>query len=109
MTISSSTHLALRILVWNGEDGTSHTPHFPSAKKASTYIYHTVGMAATHFIRSNGVPCSQYIDDRHAGQLRLPRACVKQFSNFQLAQMAAFVACSVLVSLGYFIDLKKVS
>ena len=63
-------------------------------------------MAATHFIRSNGVPCSQYIDDRHAG---LPRACVKQFSIFQLAQMATFVACSVLVSLGYFIGLKKVS
>ena len=33
MTISSSTHLALRILVWNGEDGTSRTPHFPSAGK----------------------------------------------------------------------------
>ena len=32
---------------------------------------------------------------------------MNQFSNFQLAQMAAFVACSVLVSLGYFIGLKK--
>ena len=64
-------------------------------------------MAATHSIRSNGVPCSQYIDDRHTGQLRLPRACVNPFSNFQVAQIAAFVACSVLISLGYFIDVKK--
>ena len=57
-------------------------------------------MAATHFIRSNGVPYPQYIEDSHAGQLRLPLAWVNQFSNFQLAHMAAFVACSVLVSLG---------
>ena len=79
--------------------------HTPFGWKASAYIYYTVGMAATRFIRSNGVLCSQYIDDRHTGQLRLPQACV----NFQLAQMAAFVACSVLVSLGYFIGLQKVS
>ena len=79
----------------------------PFGWKTSAYVYDTVGMAATHFIRSSGVPCSRYTDDRHAGQLRLPRACMNQFSNFQLAQMAAFVACSVLVSLGYFIGLKK--
>ena len=76
-------------------------------KGCSAYIYRTVGMVATHYIRSNGVPCSQYIDDRHTGQLRLPRACTNQLSNFQLAQMAAFVACSLLISLGYFISLKK--
>ena len=29
------------------------------------------------------------------------------FSNFQLAQKAAFIACSVVLSLGYFIGLKK--
>ena len=29
------------------------------------------------------------------------------FSNFQLAQMAAFIACFVVISLGYFIGLKK--
>lgn len=81
----------------------------PFGWKASAFIYNTVGMTATHFIRSHGVPCSQYIDDRHVGQLRLrSRAngeCV--FSNFQLAQMAAFIACYVIISLGYFIGLKK--
>ena len=99
---SSSTYSGLE---WGGWYFSHAT--LPFGWKASAYIYHTVGMAATHFIRSNGVPCSQYIDDRHAGQLHLPRACVKQFSNFQLAQMAAFVACSVLTSLSYFIGLKK--
>ena len=41
----------------------------PFGWKASAYIYHTIGMAATSYIRSLGVPCSQYIDDRHVGQL----------------------------------------
>ena len=99
---SSSTYFGLE---WGGWYFSYAT--LPFGWKASAYIYHTVGMAATHFIRSNGVPCSQYIDDRHAGQLGVPRACLNRFSNFQQAQMAAFVACSVLVSLGYFIGLKK--
>ena len=84
-------------------------PCLPFGWKASAFVYNTVGLTATHCLRSLGVPCSQYIDDRHVGQLRLrPRAngmCA--FSNFQLAQMAAFIACSVVLSLGYFIGLKK--
>ena len=81
----------------------------PFGWKASAFVYHTIGLTATHFIRSLGVPCSQYIDDRHVGQLRLhPRAnSMDAFSNFQLAQMAVFIACSVVISLGYFIGLKK--
>jgi len=81
----------------------------PFGWKASAFVYNTVGMAATHFIRSLGVPCPQYIDYWHVRQLRLrPRAsgmCV--FSNFQLAEMAAFTAYSVVISLGYFIGLNK--
>ena len=72
-------------------------------------MYNSIGLTTTHFIRSFGVPCSQFIDDRHVGQLRLrPRAnSMRAFSNFQLAQMAAFIACLVVTSLGYFIGLKK--
>lgn len=33
----------------------------PFGWKASTYIYHSVGLVATSFMRSLGVPCSQYI------------------------------------------------
>ena len=38
-------------------------------RKASAYVYHSTGLLATSYIRTLGVPCSQYIDDRHAGQL----------------------------------------
>lgn len=81
----------------------------PFGWRASAFVYNTIGVTAAHFIRSLGVPCSQYIDDLHVGQLRLdPRANSRgAFSNFQLAQMAAFITCSVVISLGYFIGLKK--
>ncbi|KAK3738628.1 hypothetical protein QZH41_009488 [Actinostola sp. cb2023] len=79
----------------------------PFGWKASAYIYNSIGLVATSFIRSLGVPCSQYIDDRHVGQLRLPQNSTCRFSGYQLAEMASFIACSVLLSLGYFIGLKK--
>ncbi|KAK3737963.1 hypothetical protein QZH41_000765 [Actinostola sp. cb2023] len=79
----------------------------PFGWKASAYLYHSIGLAATHLIRSSGVPCSQYIDDRHVGQLRMPPDVKHAIPNFQLAEMAAFIACSTLISLGYFIGLHK--
>ena len=78
----------------------------PFGWKASAFVYHSIRMAATNYIRSLGVPCSQYIDDRHCGQLRLPSKQVS-FSDFALAEMAAFIACAMLISLGYFIGLRK--
>lgn len=80
----------------------------PFGWKASAYLYHTIGMAATSYIRSFGVPCSQYIDDRHAGHLRL-RADTHSntWSGFRLAEAAAFIGCRVLTQLGYFVGLKK--
>jgi len=41
----------------------------PFGWKGSAYVYNSIGMAATSYIRSLGVPCSQYIEDRHIGQL----------------------------------------
>ena len=79
----------------------------PFGSKASAFIYISTGLVANSYIRSLGVPCTQYIDDRHAGQLRLHAHHKNQFSDFQLAEMAWFIACSVLLSLGYFIGLKK--
>ena len=40
----------------------------PFGWKASAFVYHSIGMAATNYIRSLGVPCPQYIDDRHCGR-----------------------------------------
>ena len=79
----------------------------PFGWKASAFIYNSIGLVATSYVRSLGVPCTQYIDDRHAGQLRLHAHRKNQFSDFQLAEMPCFIACSVLLSLGYFIGLKK--
>ena len=81
----------------------------PFGWKASAYVYHTVGLAATCHIHSLSVPCSQYIDDRHVGQLALcqDRQDSLKWSNFQLAEAAAFIVCSVVVRLGYFIGLSK--
>ncbi|XP_067051172.1 uncharacterized protein [Acropora muricata] len=76
--------------------------------KASAYLYHTIGMAATSYARSLGVPCSQYIDDRHVGQLALCHRPSKpdiEWSNLEYADAAAFI----LISLGFFIGLSKSS
>lgn len=79
----------------------------PFGWKASAYIYHTIGMAATCHIRSLGVPSSNYIDDKHLGQLRPLNQPRFEFSNLQLSEMALFIACSILLNLGYFLGIKK--
>ena len=73
----------------------------------STYVYHTSGLRPSHFIRSNNTPLSQYIDDRHVGQMCLFQCYNSNWSNIDLATAAAFIASIVLVSCGYFIGLKK--
>ena len=45
----------------------------PFGWNISPYIYQSLGMVATQEIRSQGVPCCQYIDDHHLGQRR-PRS-----------------------------------
>ena len=91
----------------------------PFGWKISPYVYQTIGMAATHTLRSLCVPCSQYIDDRHLSQLQLPptRRTNKNempieddtTRNLRLAYNAVYMACSLLTSLGYFLNLKKSS
>ncbi|KAK3731002.1 hypothetical protein QZH41_006641 [Actinostola sp. cb2023] len=92
-------------LEWQGWFFVFHT--IPFGWKASAYVYHTFGMGATSFIRSLGVPCSQYIDDRHFGQLVPTQGSGLGWSNMELAEAAIFLAASVLSSLGYFIGLAK--
>lgn len=54
-------------LAWDGWYFVYNT--IPFSWKASSYLYHTIGMGSTNYIRYLGVPCNQYIDDRHVGQL----------------------------------------
>ena len=55
-------------IAWKGYFFVYNTP--PFGWSPSAYIYQTIGLAVSHFNRSNGVPLSQYIDDRHIGQIR---------------------------------------
>ena len=77
----------------------------PFGWRASAYIYPTVGLAPTSNIRSLGVPCSQYIESQLALHRDVQKSC--GWSNFALTEATAFIVCSVLVSLGYFIGLSK--
>ncbi|KAK3728299.1 hypothetical protein QZH41_001229 [Actinostola sp. cb2023] len=95
---------------WQGWYFVYHT--IPFGWKASAYVYHTIGMAATSHIRSMGIPCSQYIDDRHFGQLTPPHELApttQAWSDLELAEAAIFTAASVLTSLGYLVGLAKSS
>lgn len=105
LSSNSRTYFGLE---WNGWYFVYNT--IPFGWKASAYLYHTIGMAATSYVRLLGVPCSQYIDDRHVGQLApCPHSnrTVTRWSDFEYADAAAFICASVLVSLGYFIGLSK--
>ena len=80
----------------------------PFGWKASAFLYHNVGLVVTSAARSLGVPVSQYIDDRHVGQLFLSGPLVCQPSR-QLARAAAFILLFLLISAGYFVNLAKSS
>ena len=90
----------------------------PFAWKTSPYIYQSLGLVATQTLRSSGAPCSQYIDDRHLGQLRRAISspdvelcpttlCSVQDVRVQLALNACYIAIRILTSLGYFLNLSK--
>ena len=80
----------------------------PFGWKASAFLYHNFGLVVTSAARSLGVPVSQYVDDRHVGQLFSSSLAVYQPCR-QLALAAAFILLSLLVSAGYFINLAKSS
>ena len=103
LSADSKTYFGLQ---WNGWYFVFNT--LPFGWKASAYLYHSIGLIATSYIRCHGVPCSQYIDGRHFGQLQIQRnAPLCSWSDFERAQAALYIACYILIDLGYFIGLKK--
>ena len=54
---------------WGGWYFTSNT--IPFGWKVSAYVYHSIGLLASHYFRSLRIPCSLYIDDRHTGEMQL--------------------------------------
>ena len=79
----------------------------------SPYVYQTSGMVATQELRNQHIPCSQYIDDRHIGQLSVPlldsvasdsdiSKLPTSLSSYEQAAQAVYIAIQVLTPLGYF-------
>ena len=79
----------------------------PFGWKASVYIYHNLGLTVTNAALSFGVPVSQYIDDRHVGQLCRAPASSTLSSDRVLVEAAAYILCYLLMEAGYFIAIAK--
>ena len=74
----------------------------PFGLKGSPYVYHMVAA----YVRKLEVPCLQYIDDCLNGQI-CQGVNVGGGDNFYQAQCAVFVACQVLIRLGYTLAINK--
>ena len=86
----------------------------PFGWKISPYVYHSTGLMASNFLRSLGIPCLLYIDDRHNGQLQVPLNKGEYGTlhsaderNLAAAKSAVFLVAFYLVRLGYFLGLTK--
>ena len=79
----------------------------PFGWKASAFIYHNLVLFVTGAARSFGVPVSQYIDDRHVGQLFRSSALASLVPSKVLAEAAAYIMCYLLIEAGYFIGIAK--
>ena len=77
----------------------------PQGCKESPYIYQTLGQVVTHTLRDYGMPCSQYINDHHLGELWGSK--FKRISSFDAVNCAFFVAATLLTQLGYFLHISK--
>ena len=79
----------------------------PFGWKDSAFIYHKLGLAISGAARSLGVPVSQYIDDRHVGQLFISPLRVSWSPSLERAQAAAYIMCYLLIEAGNFIGIEK--
>ena len=85
----------------------------PFGWKISPFIYHSIGLAAMGFLRSQGILCFLYIDDRLNGEIftatgpwsKLSQERPRAF-RLEAAKVALYVVLSVLIELGYTIGKK---
>ena len=78
----------------------------PQGWKESPYVYQTLGSVATNALRELVLPCFQYIDNRHLGELWGPVA--KRSSSLDAVNAAFFVAATILTQLDIFYTLENV-
>ena len=77
----------------------------PQGWKESSYIYRTLGSVTTNTLKELGLSCSQYIDDRHLGELW--GSVEKRPSSLEAVNAAFFAATTILTQLGYYLHLDK--
>ena len=72
----------------------------PFRWKVSAYVFHTTGLLATSYISTLCVPYSQYIDNRHAGQLVVSKKPnLPEWSNFEFCCFSPhFLPCQSRLS-----------
>lgn len=97
---------------WGGWYFTYNT--LPFGWKISPYVYHSIGLTVSNYLRTLGIPCLLYIDDRHNGQLQVDFGKgeydtleTSEMKNLAAAKSAIFLAAFYLVRLGYFLGLSK--
>ncbi|CAC5391415.1 unnamed protein product [Mytilus coruscus] len=77
----------------------------PFGFKLSSYIYHTLNLQATSYIRRKClIPVHLYIDDRLIEEVRKPGLK----AGFSCALLANYIVCEVVSRLGYCINLDKI-
>ena len=76
----------------------------PFGFKASPFIYQTIGMVVTSYLRQHGVPTLQYLDDRFLAAWE-PK--VTHTSGIKCASIAIYSTCQILSRLGYTLALHK--
>ena len=82
----------------------------PFGWKTSAYIYHNLGLAVSSSARSYGAPVSQYIDDRHVGQLFSHATEGRSLVPDNVrAEAGAYILCYLLIEAGYFVNIDKSS
>lgn len=75
----------------------------PFGFKLSSYIYHTLNLQPTSYIRKRfHIPMFLYIDDRLVEEVR---ECDQ--GGKEKAKLANYLVCQILVRLGYFLNLDK--
>ena len=73
--------------------------------KSSAYIYHSIGLLASHYFRSVVIPCSLYINDRHTGA----NPAFYRDSGLRLPLLATWeIPCSGIVHY-FYIDKEEIA
>ena len=111
-TIMFPYHRFLRLLfASSGMDSVFFCATLLFGWKISPYVYHTIGLVASGYLRAGGIPCSLYNDDRLNGEVVTPQEpwSLLPENRDQELRFSAAIYCvlSLQIDLGYTIGIAK--